>query len=1346
MILGCKTFCFNCYAGEISGVNSSGVMNRSVSVDPTGRSEGFSAVIYNNTNGLPTSEANAIAETDDGFIWIGSYAGLIRYDGDNFERMDSTTGISNVRCLYVDSRQRLWSGTNDSGVFAMKWDELLKWDKKDGLKSASIRAICEDGDGYIYIGTASGFASVDKDMNMTVLEDERVSESTIVDLRRGADGLVYGLTAKGDIFTLKGGEITSYLKSDEYPADGVTCILPDPEHPGYIYFGAEGAQVYYGDLLNGNLSSATVRSIDPLSEVQSLEYINGQVWVCSRTGIGNLDERDFHMLSGVPMNNSIGHVLTDYEGNLWFTSTRQGVMKIVPNQFSDMFDRYGLQGEVVNATCLYGDQMFIGTDNGLIVIEDEKPVESIPLDRAVSSSGRDLRVTDLIAYLKDIRIRSIIRDSKGRLWISTWRSHGLIRYDKGEIVTFTPGDGMLSERTRMISECDDGTVISANSGGISIIDGDSVTACYGERSGLKIKEILTAVEGYNHEKLLGSDGGGIYVIERNGIRHIGTDEGLKSEVILRIKRSRNNDFYWIITGNSIAYMTKDLKVNTIKQFPYPNNYDIYENSRGDAWILASDGIYVVKVEELLANGEIDPVHYSISSGLPYVATANSYNELTEDGDLYISGASGVIKVNIETPFDTVDELKMSVPFVDADGRRIYPDDEGSFTVPSKTHKLTVSSFVYNYTLMDPQVTYYLQGFDRTGTTVKRSELVPVDYTNLRGGSYDFVIRVSDAMGRGNREISVRIVKEKSFYEQIWFYAVCALLILLLAAACIRWYMRRKMTAYAKREEEQKKISRLFEQTATALVNAIDAKDKYTHGHSSRVADYSKRLAELLGKNEQECNEVYYAALLHDVGKIGIPNHIINKDGKLTDEEYAVIRQHPGLGAQILRSITEYPFLSLGANYHHERYDGRGYPDGLKGTDIPEIARIVSVADAYDAMTSKRSYRDPIPQQKVREELIKGSGTQFDPDIAKQMQQLIDLDTGYDMQEKEDEPDRKEELISDIHRSEVSEGIAVTDHMTTIRLRVSPFDGSRAPVPSVILFDSLDARFHDKEFEIRDLLYFEYGEIWFDGNTETRGARLMKTELKDTPYEDIRGTGEYFIEAVRIKDHVLIRIHGSSHIAEITVALPDSARFSYIGLTGESCRISDVVTDIADDVTDPDYIPRIAEEITYIDVPQGDIPNVQINGYRTDSSDGIPLKDSMSISFHMMSLPTARLVWHCAYLVIYTSDDGKVNGANYKEYALIRPDGESWEPEGLATNELTVSKMDSFMGWDVWKETNRAGYDSEVFIERKGNVVTVTTENQGIAIKSVTTILAKTGEIYAALTGDQCAITNIRIHS
>ncbi|MBQ1591122.1 MAG: HD-GYP domain-containing protein, partial [Treponema sp.] len=228
------------------------------------------------------------------------------------------------------------------------------------------------------------------------------------------------------------------------------------------------------------------------------------------------------------------------------------------------------------------------------------------------------------------------------------------------------------------------------------------------------------------------------------------------------------------------------------------------------------------------------------------------------------------------------------------------------------------------------------------------------------------------------------------------------------------------------EQEQHKMHTLFEQTAEALATAIDAKDKYTHGHSTRVAEYSKQIAILAGKSKEECDEIYYAGLLHDIGKIGVPRNIINKEGRLTDEEFAEIKKHPVMGNQILSSIGESPYLSIGAHYHHERYDGRGYPEGLKGTDIPDIARIIAVADAYDAMTSKRSYRDPIPQQKVREEIVKGMDSQFDPQYAKLMLHLIDLDSEYKMKEQQEvrELAGKNELNCTGFRQEKSEGIVV----------------------------------------------------------------------------------------------------------------------------------------------------------------------------------------------------------------------------------------------------------------------------------------------------------------------------------
>ena len=203
------------------------------------------------------------------------------------------------------------------------------------------------------------------------------------------------------------------------------------------------------------------------------------------------------------------------------------------------------------------------------------------------------------------------------------------------------------------------------------------------------------------------------------------------------------------------------------------------------------------------------------------------------------------------------------------------------------------------------------------------------------------------------------------------------------------------------EKDRRNQRLLFEQTAEALVSAIEAKDKYTHGHSARVARYSTLIAQEVGKTEEECRTLYYVALLHDVGKIGISDEIINKVGKLTDEEFAMIKRHPVFGNNILSRIKQMPYLSIGAHYHHERYDGRGYPEGLKGEDIPEIARIIAVADAYDAMTSKRSYRNSVPQHVVREELVKGTGAQFDPKFAAAMIRLVDRDVAYSMQDRYD---------------------------------------------------------------------------------------------------------------------------------------------------------------------------------------------------------------------------------------------------------------------------------------------------------------------------------------------------------
>ena len=184
------------------------------------------------------------------------------------------------------------------------------------------------------------------------------------------------------------------------------------------------------------------------------------------------------------------------------------------------------------------------------------------------------------------------------------------------------------------------------------------------------------------------------------------------------------------------------------------------------------------------------------------------------------------------------------------------------------------------------------------------------------------------------------------------------------------------------DDEKEAYEELTLETLSSLARVIDAKDHYTVGHSFRVAAYAKGMAQRLGFSFTDTEQLYFAGLVHDVGKIGISEAIIAKPGKLTEREFEIIKSHPALGGDILKGIKQFKVFKQVARSHHERYDGNGYPDKLKGEDIPYEARIVTICDTFDAMTSDRSYRKALTDEKALQELRDCSGTQFDPELVK----------------------------------------------------------------------------------------------------------------------------------------------------------------------------------------------------------------------------------------------------------------------------------------------------------------------------------------------------------------------------
>jgi putative nucleotidyltransferase with HDIG domain len=704
---------------------------------------------------------------------------------------------------------------------------------------------------------------------------------------------------------------------------------------------------------------------------------------------------------------------------------------------------------------------------------------------------------------------------------------------------------------------------------------------------------------------------------------------------------------------------------------------------------------------------------------------------------------------------------MSVKSVKLDNTTKSVGRRNTIEIGRGVGKVELMPEVINYTIQDPYVGYWLEGFDADWTIMPQSSLGAITYTNLPTGTYTFHLAVFDN-NKGNilGERDYTLVKAREIYDYPWFVGYIVF-VPMVAVIWATWYsMRRRMQRLLERQEREmalmKQQLQMGNETIMAIAKTVDAKDGRTSRHSQRVSQYSMMIGKELGFDEKECENLRRAALMHDIGKIGIPDKILNKPDRLTDEEYAVMKTHVTHGAEILKDFTLIEHVVEGARYHHERYGGKGYPEGLKGEEIPEIARIIAVADAYDAMTSNRSYRNAIPQHIVREEIVKGMGTQFDPEFGKAMIHMIDVDTEYRMQEiiSGASPTATTSLRCDSIYHDCAEGILITKKPTRIRLCSQPDDGfpSEECLPSLILFDALDGQVHPGEEDNRNLLYFEYAQIRLDGHVTARNTRNTEVRVLDQESDLERaGFGEpergqrYKVEAARYKDHAVVRISDEDRTLQVILALPDSSRFVYIALSGEHCDLHNIRIENDAIEIGPDDIPRIAEEISYIkDCPEGDVPNVQVDGWRTDASEGILIGDGMTISFHTMSLPTARLVWHCAFISVFSSDDGRINGADFREYILLRLDGENWESDAHVKNKVQVRQQASFEGWNVWKDENEKGLDCVVTIKRNQNVITMETENLGVAVHSVTTIFDEVKDVSVALTGDQCAITDIRI--
>ncbi len=952
--------------------------------------------VYSSNNGLPCGEANDIAQTNDGVLWIGTYAGLYRYNGREFRWIDNYESVKNVNCLYVDEEGRLWIGTNDNGLSIVIREKVVNvLDMSDGLPSNSVQCITRASDGYYYVGTTGSLQILM--MNNGLKSAGTLSDVNYVDSITADElGHVAAVTSDGRLFLIKNGEIlASFKHEDEHGDDneGVkelfNCCAFAPD--GTLLVGTSTNHIHYYDVSGDNFKETGVKICEDIKSINNINFLNnGTYFLSTDSGVSYIDENGYHRLNTNDFNNSIDNMLYDYQGNLWFTSSRLGLLRLAKSPFKDIYGAIGMERRVVNAIVFWQGNYYIGTDNGLDVVD---------------KACHDQIKNNLTEELDGIRIRCMYVDGNDHLWVCT-RNSGLKEYSPdGESWSYNEENGSFGNSARVVTGLSDGTILAAGDTGISYIRDHEVKRTIRKEDGLINPMILTITERSDGTILAGTNGDGIAVLKDGKVvRMLTRDDGLSSGVILRTIKDPKSEGVFLVTSNSLCYLDTEGTIRVLDKFPYFNNYDIWVKDEDTFFVMSSAGIYVVERDELVEGGELAWELLDARRGLGTSLTANSWNYYNGNKELFLPCDTGVYQIDVEKYNSDVRSYRMQLASVKVDNVMQPIDRTGAITIGQGVSRVELAPEILNYTIQEPNVGYFLEGYDSQWTIVPQNSLNNIIYVNIPSGKYTFHLAIFDSAGdKVLEERKFEVVKEGEFYEQPGF-SVYMLVILSLSLIWFTWLIVQRQL-----NKQQIKIN-MANQTVMAIANAVDAKDVRTHQHSTRVAEYSALIAKEMNcfkwwRKNKEISNLKKAAQMHDIGKIGVPDSVLNKVGRLTDEEYVKMKSHVLRGAEILKDFTLVEHVVDGTRYHHERFDGRGYPDGLKGEEIPLYGRIIGVADAFDAMTSNRVYRNCMDTDYVVKEMQNGRGTQFDPVVIDAFMRLlekkvIDLDELYAQKQAE----------------------------------------------------------------------------------------------------------------------------------------------------------------------------------------------------------------------------------------------------------------------------------------------------------------------------------------------------------
>ena len=981
---------------------------------------------------LDNSGARALCQTDDGFVWIGQFAGLSRYDSKELVSYNSFTNdkgeeyaIENVRSL-ANYNNTLFLVTSIGLVkFENNKFSLIDMNLDAGT---DINEIIMDDYGLLYISTKKGLFTYNVLSSSLTKDDKNTDDIKSIALH------------DKDIFIEKTDGVYDGLGNRIYESGIINSIYC---YNDIVVIARTDRMIFFYDIAKKEMLSNTIKLSQSSDMAHKFIYSEGinTLFAAAEKGLYSIDTLTYEATyaNNLEKSSKLVDLIIDYEGNLWIASYTSGVSILTQSTLTDILfdvseDVLPLKNRLVYAIQKYGDELYLATSSGIyvynlktetldtnhkltttineIIAYDKKVRELWPKGKTEWDHQRESDPT-LPEYPDEMPIERIpwydVRDVeifKNKIYFATYGS-GLFEYDpenekfkqyRGSDIN--PDDptvdtkGYYAVAQRCLKAFDDYLYIGTSTNSIVRFDGTNFIF----NNTLTTKgQIL-----YIDESAFGDV---TYVCSANGIHTINKDlenssiktiPGIEDNTsgILKFYQDGNNFFYNIYgrlfvinkDGSNVSE-PKEIKLSYVNGSITEINKIKTKDESGNTiykHVLASEKqIYVV--DDLLADNLVYEF-YDSSNGLKSSIKGNSSGYYDSVNNIYyFQSQEGVYSFDFNNTTSNRVPLKMAINSINVDGKLYYGN---TLKVSRNTDRISINLSIFSFKPTKGYKIYYkLEGVDKNYVEADNN-LTSISYTNLKGGKYKFHVYVVDEQNQKSNVVNITLNKTKHVYEYVWFVILMILLGLALLIGALVYYFRRKIKQSIKRQLEYKKITL---ESIEAIARTIDAKDVYTNGHSRRVGYYSREIAKAMNLPEKQVENIFYTALLHDIGKIGIPLSIINKPARLDDNEYAIMKTHTTKGGKILKDISTIPGIVEGAMYHHERYDGTGYPTGLKGTNIPLNARIICCADCFDAMATKRSYKEPCSKEYIISEFERCSGTQFDPDIAKVVIELIKQD-------------------------------------------------------------------------------------------------------------------------------------------------------------------------------------------------------------------------------------------------------------------------------------------------------------------------------------------------------------------